>query len=230
MVELDQTLAEKLVLSCRILAREGHSDITLGHVTARLPGKGYIHMKPSGLGLEEVRVEDIIVIDLDGNKLSGARPRHSEYPIHTEIYKTRSEVNCVIHTHPLYATALGAVGGKLDPVSHEGVLFLDLPLFTETTELIRTPDQGRALAGCLGGARAALMQNHGVVVVGESVEEATVYAILLEKAARVQRLARDMGDPVCSSSEESRRKVQQIYHSGNIKTFWNYYVRNLKSG
>jgi len=227
MVEADHTLAEKLVLSCHILSREGHSDITLGHVTARLPGQRCIHMKPAGLGLEEVQVEDIILIDLEGNKLAGNRPRHSEYPIHTEIYKARPEINCVIHTHPLYATALGAVGGELHPVSHEGVLFPDLPLFTQTSELIRTPDQGRALAGCLGEAWAALMQNHGVVVVGESIEEATVYAVLLEKAARVQCLARDMGGPVWSSKEESKRKVQQIYHPDNIKAFWNYYVRNL---
>ena len=228
MVELDEELAAKLALSCSILAHEGHSDITMGHVSARLPGQQYLHMKPRGLGLEEVQTEDIIVIDLDGNKLTGKHDRHSEYPIHTEICKLRDDVNCVIHTHPPFATALGAAGGGLHPISHEGVPFQNLPLFKETTVLIRTQSQGQAVARCLGDARAALLLNHGVVVVGRSVEEATIYGILLEKGAKMEYLARQFGAQVWSSEEETQLKVEQIYHAKNIRAFWEYYVRRIK--
>jgi len=228
MVEVNKELAVKLALSCNILAHEGHSDIIMGHVSARLPGQEYLHMKSRGLGLEEVQAEDIIVIDLGGNQLAGERKRHSEYPIHTEICKARPEINCVIHTHPPYATALGAAGGGLHSISHEGILFVNIPLFTEITALIRTHDQGKAVARCLGGERAALLQNHGVVVVGQSIEEATVYAILLEKGAIMEYLARQFGSPVWSSEEESRFKVEQIYHPKNIEAFWEYYARRVK--
>lgn len=225
-------MAAKLVLACNILAAEGHSDITLGHVTSRLPGDYRVYMKPSGLGLEEVTAEDIIMIDLDGNLLAGNRKRHSEYPIHTEIYRQRPEVNCVVHTHPPYATALGATGETIRPVSHEGVLFSGVPIFQETTRLIRRPEQGRAVARCLGRHRAVLLQNHGVVVVGESIEQATVYAILLEKAVRVQLLAGLHGPVFYSPAEEVPIKVEEIYHTGNILSFFDYYARrnNLKSG
>jgi L-fuculose-phosphate aldolase len=228
MVETNLEFAAKLALSCNILAQEGHSDMTLGHVSARLPGQDYLHMNPYALDLGEVKGEDIVLIDLEGNQLAGTRRRRTEYPIHTEIYKCRPEINCVIHTHPLYATVLGANGGKIHPISHEGALFLNSPLFEETTELIRLPAQGEALARCLGKARAALLRNHGVVVAGQSIEEATIYAILLEKAARIELLAKQAGVSVWSSEEESRHKVEQIYHPRGIQNFWEFYVRRLQ--
>jgi L-ribulose-5-phosphate 4-epimerase len=228
MVEVDQKLATKLVLSCKILAREGHSDMTLGHVSARFPSQEYIHMNPYGLDLGEMREEDIILIDLEGNKLAGERRQRTEYTIHTEIYKFRPEINSVIHTHPTYSIVLGAIDGELHPISHEGSLFPNLPVFKETTELIRTRAQGEAVARCLGQARALLLQNHGIVVVGQGIEEATIYAILLEKAAKIEILARQIGLKVWSSEEESQHKVEQIYHPQAIQNFWEYYVRGVR--
>jgi ribulose-5-phosphate 4-epimerase/fuculose-1-phosphate aldolase len=228
MIEVNRELALKLAFSCNILALEGHSDITMCHVTARVPNQRYLHMKPSSMGMEEVRAEDIIVIDLEGNKLAGKGRRHAEYPIHTEIYKAREEINCVVHTHPPYAKALGALDGKIHSVSNEGVLFVNLPFFTETTGLIITPNQGEAVAKCLGQARAMLLQNHGVVVVGQSIEEATVYAILLERAARGEHLVRQLGLPVCSSEGEIKNKIELIYNPKNIQIFWDYFVRCVK--
>lgn len=224
---MSEDLSVKLALACNILAAEGHSDIILGHVSARLPGEGRLYMKPAGLGLEEVTPEDIIQIDLDGNVLAGSRKRHSEYPIHTEIYRLRPEACCVVHTHPPYATALGAAGEMVRPVSHEGVLFSQAPVYRETTRLIRDPARGREVALCLGGHRALLLQNHGVVVAGSSVEEAAVYAILLEKAARIQLLAGLYGRMAWSPEEEVPLKIEEIYHPGNIQRFFDYYARRL---
>ena len=229
MIEIDQEIAAKLALSCNILAREGQADMTLVHVSARLPGQETVYMKPYAMGLDEVTKGDIILLDFEGNKLLGEHRRHTEYPLHTEIYKLRADVNCVIHTHPLYAVILGAAGGQLRPLSHEGTLFLNLPLFKETTELIRTPAQGKAVACALGQARAILLKNHGVVVVGQSIEEATVYAILLEKAAKVEILARQAGPVTWSSEEECLRKIEQIYHPRAMQNYWNYYVRQVEA-
>lgn len=225
---MNKEFAAKLALACNIVAAEGHSDISLGHLTARLPGEDRIYMKPSGLGLEEITADDIIVIDLDGNKLEGERKRHGEYPIHTEVYRRRPEVNCVVHTHPPYATALGASGATLRPVSHEGVLFAEAPVFRDTTALILDPPQGRAVAECLGQHNALLMQNHGVVVVGTSIEQATVYAVLLEKAARAQFLTSGFGKMIWTTDEEVPFKVEQIYRPDNIHTFFEYYARKLQ--
>lgn len=185
-------------------------------------------MKPAGLGLDEVTADDMILIDLDGNKLGGVRERHSEYPIHTEIYRQRPDVNCVVHTHPVHATALGATTTPLLPVSHEGVLFSNTPIFRETTMLIREPAQGRSVAACLGKHKAALLQNHSVVVVGTSIEEATIYAVLLERAARIQFLASSLGQLVSTADEEISPKAGQVYAPQRVLDFFAYYARQVE--
>ena len=225
---IDIELSEKLVMSCNILAQEGHGNLTLGHVTARKADQPYLHMKSHDFGLEEISPADIILIDLEGNQLEGAGRRHSEYPIHTEIYKMYPHINCVIHTHPFYSIVVGATEGTIKPISHEGSLFAGIPLFKETSLLIRTQELGRAVARCLDGRHAMLMRNHGVVVAAETIEAATVYAVLLERAAKMQVTASQVGPVQTSSSVESEGKGEQIFYSKNIYGFWNYFVRNLR--
>src|SRR5688572_9150378 len=116
-------LKETLAFSCNILAYEGHWDNILGHVSVRIPGKERILMKPHSFGFEEIRPEHIIEVDLDGKKVGGKYERHSEVFIHTEIFKARPDVNCVVHSHPPYAVALGSLRQPLRPISHEGNIF-----------------------------------------------------------------------------------------------------------
>jgi ribulose-5-phosphate 4-epimerase/fuculose-1-phosphate aldolase len=177
-------MKEKLAYSCNILAHEGHWDNILGHVSVRIQGENRILMKPHSFGFEEIRPQHIIVVDIEtGKKVEGKHERHSEVFIHTEIMKARPDVNCVVHSHPPYATAFGALGQRLRPISHEGNIFYDgLPTFDYTTALIRTPELGVEVAKSLGKCRGLLMKNHGSTVVGESIEVATLYSIFLEKS------------------------------------------------
>jgi L-fuculose-phosphate aldolase len=222
-------LKEKLALSCNILAYEGHWDNILGHVTVRIPGKNRILMKPHSFGFEEIRPQHLIEVDLNGKKVAGKYERHSEVFIHTEIFKARPDVNCVVHSHPPYATAFGSLRHPLRPISHEGNIFHDgLPLFDHTTALIRTPELGVEVAKSLGNCRGVLMKNHGSTVVGESIEVATLYAIFLEKAARIQLLAMASGDPSWTSDEESLVKYEQIYTPLRLGSMWDYFVRRVK--
>ena len=223
-------LKDKLAFSCNILAHEGHWDNILGHVSVRLPGQNRILMKPHSFGFEEIRPQHIIVVDIEtGKKVQGSHERHSEVFIHTEIMKARPDVNCVVHSHPPYATAFGALGQKLRPISHEGSIFYDgLPTFDHTTALIRTPDLGVEVARCLGKCRGLLMKNHGSTVVGESIETATLYSIFLEKAARIQLMATASGDPSWTADEEAAVKFEQIYTPHRLESMWDYFVRRAK--
>lgn len=228
MTEVDPHLAKKLALACNILAMGGHSTFTQGHVTARMPGQPFLHMKPRGLGLDEITSEDVIVIDLEGNKIAGSGSIHSEYPLHTEIYKMYPDINCVIHTHPFYSTIVASTKGGIKSISNEGVLFANIPIFDETSMLIRTPELGQAAALCLNGQCAMLMRNHGVTVTGKSLEEATVYALLLERTAKLQVLASQIVSIDWSSGEEILRKKNQGVYSKNIYEIWDYCVRALE--
>jgi L-fuculose-phosphate aldolase len=222
-------LKENLAYSCNILAQEGHWDNILGHVSVRLPKQDKILMKPHSFGFEEIRPNHLIVCNLDGKKIEGKYERHSEIFIHTEIYRARPDVQCVVHTHPIYATAFGALRQPLKTISHEGSIFYDgIPLFDYTTALIRTPELGREVAKTLGKHRGLLMKNHGVTVVGGSIPEATLYAVFLEKAARIQLIATASGEPSFSSDEEAKLKYEQVYTPHRLGSMWDYFVRRAR--
>jgi len=222
--ELRHVVAE----ACRILGMEGQGDTIFGHVSARVDEKRY-WMKGAGVGLEEVDEFDVLLLDLEGNRLEGRRERHLEYPIHSEIYRRRPDVRAVVHTHPLFSTVLGATEVGLKPVTHEGSFFVPppIPVFTQTSDLIVTRELGEAVAEALGAHRAIFLRNHGVVVTGATVEEACVGAILLEKAARAQLQAAGAGALAWTSDEEALRKRERIYTPSRIQAIWEYYRRKL---
>jgi len=223
-------LKENLAYSCNILANEGHWDNILGHVSVRIPGQNKILMKPHSFGFEEIRPQHIIVVDIaTGKKIEGKYERHSEVFIHTEIMKARPDVNCVVHSHPPYAIAFGALGQQLRPIGHEGNIFYEgLPTFDATTALIRTPELGVQVAKSLAKCRGVLMKNHGATVVGESIEVATLYAVFLEKACRIQLLATASGEPSWTSDDESPVKFEQIYTPHRLDSMWDYFVRRAR--
>ena len=185
----------KLIAAGRILDAAEQGDLTRGHVSLRVPGDdSHFFMKPHSQGLDEITLENIVVSNLAGEKVGGGGRRHSEVFIHSEIYKARPDVMSVIHTHPVHAVAFSATGARLLPISQPAVAFADgLPYFTETIELIRSQQLGAGVAKALGGCKAVLLRNHGVGVVGASIEESTVLALLLDEACRIQLLARAGG-------------------------------------
>jgi L-fuculose-phosphate aldolase len=187
-------------------------------------------MKPAAMGLEEVTPEDLILLDLDGQILQGSRARHEEFPIHAEVFRTRPEVTCVVHTHPRYGIAFAARGGPLLPVGHEGSFFWPpgVPIFDAFTDLVRTREQGEAVAVALGQGRAMFLRNHGVVVVGPSIYEASWAALALERAAELQLLAQPSPDsPLLHTTEDEARRKQAIWYPERARAVFDYYVRKL---
>jgi L-fuculose-phosphate aldolase len=168
-------------------------------------------MKPHSVGLDEVTLENILTIDLDGNVVAGTARRHSEVYIHSEILKVRPDVACVIHTHPLHAVALSASGRPLKAYCQAGALFYDqLGVYADTINLIRTAEMGAAVARALGRGRGVLLKNHGVAVVGPSIEEAVIAVISLETAARIQLLAEAAGQPAPEFPPADVEKLRDI--------------------
>jgi len=191
-----EALKRKLALAGKVLAANGQGDFTRGHISARLPGKKPLFlMKPHSVGLDEITPANILTIDLDGNVVAGKARRHSEVFIHSEIYKARDDVACVVHSHPPYATALSGSGRPIKALSQGGALFRgEVGTYDETIQLIRSLELGAGVARALGSGRAVLLKNHGVAVAAASVEETVVGAIMLETAAMIQLAAEAAGD------------------------------------
>lgn len=186
---------QKLIDAGLILEDQGQGDLTRGHVSVRVPGDPtHFYMKPHSWGFDEITPENIVICNLEGEKVGGGGRKHSEVYIHSEIFKARPDVMSVIHTHPVHAVAWSATGKPLQPISQPAITFADgVPYYTETVDLIRSQSMGAGVARALGPHKAVLMRNHGVAVVGGSLEESVILAIQLEEASRIQLLVEAAG-------------------------------------
>jgi L-ribulose-5-phosphate 4-epimerase len=225
-----EDLRRLVSLSCRVLGEAEQGDLIWGHVSARDPQGRGVWMKGSGLGFEEVGPDDVLLVSWDGEVLEGAGRRHVEYPIHTEVMRSRGDVGSVIHTHSPAAVALGSLGVPLRAISHEANLFVppDVARYTDTGDLILTAELGQGVAAALGDRNACLLVNHGVVVAAGDVPTATVTAYLLDRACRMQLTAMAAGGwPTWSSAQESLAKREHCYADGMLHSAWDYLVRRL---
>lgn len=223
-------LRQRLTNACKVLAMEGQGDAVWGHVTVRRPGEETFLMKPATLGIEEVKPADHIVVDLDGKVVRGKMPRHSEVFIHNEVMRARPDVCAVVHTHPIYATVFASLGVPLRPITHEGSNFApgDVPRFTETTDLIVTPERGKAVARALGDRHALFLVSHGIVTCGATVEQAAIHALLLDIASRAQLMVPGGLPKHWTSDGEAIVKRDRIFSWANHAQRWPYLLRKLK--
>jgi L-fuculose-phosphate aldolase len=224
-------IKEQLIVAGKVLVAEGQDDFTRGHISFRLPDDpGLFFMKAHSLGLDEITLQNILTIDLDGKVVAGKARRHSEVFIHSEILKARADVNCVIHTHPIHAVALSATGRSLKCYGQPGALFYRaLGVYTDTINLIRTPAMGAGVAGALGAGRGVLLKNHGVVVTGRTIEEAVIGVIMLENGAMTQLLTEAAGDPAPEFPRADIEKLKaDISQPEQFKINFDYLARRVK--
>src|SRR6202045_3039171 len=138
--ETHTAIKQQLIIAGKVLVAEGQDDFTRGHISVRVPGNPKLFfMKAHSLGLDEITMKNILTIDLEGNVVAGSARRHSEVYIHSEIFKARPDVHCVLHTHPPYSIALSASRRALVIYSQPAALFHhSLSIFEDTINLIRS--------------------------------------------------------------------------------------------
>jgi L-ribulose-5-phosphate 4-epimerase len=226
-------LRSLVALGCQILGANGHDDYVWGHVSARDPEGRGIWMKAATYGFEEITAEHVILVSFDGEVLAGDDPRHSEWPIHTEVMRSREDVGSVVHSHPPHSIAVGASGQPLRPISHAGTLFVppELPRFTKTADLIVTKEMGVDVAEGIGDQSAMMLVNHGIVTTGKDVRDAVIRAVLLEKACYQQVVTYSLGsDPArWSDDEEALAKRRSVWPEHHLAMLWDYLTRRLPS-
>jgi len=224
-------LRERLIDAGRVLALEGQGDYVAGHVSVRLPDQpDRFLMKPAGIGLEEMRPDNVITIDIEGRRVEGAMPRHNEVFIHSEVMRARPDVNAVIHTHPIHAVAFSSLGKPLVAVGNDASAFAgNLPIFSETTDLIIDQPRGKAVARCLGEHPALILRNHGIVAAAATIEEAVWVALKLERACQMQLLAEAAGGPKLVVEASDLRQKAGRSNRGDLHTnVFNYLVRRWR--
>src|SRR5215471_13884792 len=224
-------LKETLIWAGKVLVGEGQDDFTRGHISVRLPDDpSRFYMKAHSIGLDEITMDNILTIDLEGEVVAGTAKRHSEVYIHSEIFRARADVACVLHTHPPYSIALSATGRPIKAYSQPGALFRDqVGTYDDTINLIRTPEMGAGVARALGARRAVLLKNHGVVVTGASIEEVVISTIMLENAAQIQMITEAAGTPAPEFPLADIQKLQHdISRPEQFAINFDYLVRRAK--
>ncbi len=221
---------DELAAACRVLELEGHGDRIWGHMALRDPdGRGF-WMKRAHVALGEIHdARDFVLLSFDGKKLAGDGAPHSEWPIHSEVMKARPDVLASSHTHPFYACVYSACEEPLQTVvARSGIQPYLPPRFTDTSELIRLPEQGRAMAETLGDGTAVLLRNHGIVTCGQTIAEPVLVGIALEKMCREALVVGNSGFKWSWPSPEEMAAKRKIGISiVKYDKLWDYYLRKL---
>jgi L-fuculose-phosphate aldolase len=186
---------QKLALTCRILFDAGHDSGLAGQITSRSDEANTYYTQRFGLGFDEISQSNLLQVDEDLNVLEGTGIPNPANRFHTWVYRARPEVNCIIHTHPTHVAALSMLEIPL-VVSHMDIC----PLYNDCAFLKDWPgvpvgnEEGEIISQALGDKRAILLAHHGQLVVGKTIEEACLLAILIERAARLQLIAMASGE------------------------------------
>lgn len=191
----------------RLLALSG------GNVSARTEA-GHILITPSGMSYEGMVEDDIIVMDIDGNVIEGERrPSVDTEPI-LYIYKNMKKVNAVIHTHQVYATAVGLISDELPSavttLPNATLGSVKVAPYSSAASL----EMGILTVENIGGKRAVILKNHGVITVGETLKKALYAAVYMEDAAKTYLVAKMAGNPVLLNEEQINQAVAVFENYG----------------
>jgi L-ribulose-5-phosphate 4-epimerase len=180
----------------RALVENGLVAWTSGNVSARVPGRDLLVIKPSGVGYDDLTPESMVVCDLDSTRVDGDLSPSSDTASHAYIYRHMPEVGGVVHTHSRYATAWAARGEPIPCVLTAMADEFGGEIPVGPFAPIGGDEIGRAVVGTLTGHRspAVLLRSHGVFTVGTTARDAVKAAVMCEDVAATVYLAVSRGD------------------------------------
>lgn len=196
MVTLERAARVDLAAAFRLAVRMDLHEGVCNHFSVLLPGAKRLLLNPYGLHWSEVTASNLLALDPEGNVLEGEDEfEKTAFWIHSRIHRAHAHAACVLHTHMPHATALTLLeGGRLEMVEQNALRFHDDIAYDDTYNgLVVDAAEGDRLARALGAKRVLFLANHGVIVVGPSVAEAFDLLYYLERACRLQVMARMMG-------------------------------------
>lgn len=186
----------EIVWKCNLeLPRNGLVKMTSGNVSGRDSETGLVVIKPSGVSFEELAPTDMVVVDLDGQIVEGDLKPSTDTDTHLYVYRRRPDVFGMVHTHSPYASSFAALGQPIPAcLTTCAMLGGEIPLGGYAP--IGGEDIGQEIINKIGGARAIIMQNHGVFSIGSSAQQATKMAVEVEEIAKITHLAMLRGQPI----------------------------------
>lgn len=222
---------QRLAAAFRLFGRFGFDEGVAGHITARDPElTDHFWVNPFGLSFRQIRVSDLILVDHDGRVVEGDWPvNRAALAIHSQLHQARPDIVAAAHSHSRFGRALSALDTRIEPITQDSCAFFeDHARFDDYTGVVDETDEGRRIAEALGGAKAAILANHGLLTVGGSVESAVWWYITMERTAEVQLAATSAGSPVPIRPDVARRTREMVGSEAagqfQFHPLWNWIV------
>jgi len=185
---------------------------TGGNVSARDPGTGYVVIKPSGVRYEDLRPEQMVIVDPEGRRVQGDLKASSDTASHLYIYRHRPDVNGVVHTHSPHATAFAALGKPIPVYLTAMADEFGGPIPCGRFALIGGEQIGQVVVESIGNSPAVLLKNHGLFTIGPTAEAAVKAAVMVEDVARTVWIALQIGQPAELPPEDVARLHHRYTH------------------
>ena len=204
---------QRLASAFRVFAKFGFSEGVAGHITARDPElEDHFWVNPFGLHFSQVRVSDLVLVNEHGEVVEGSRPiNEAAFAIHSRLHMVRPDVVAAAHAHSIYGKTWSSLGRLLDPITQDACAFYqDHGLFADYTGVVYDVSEGDRIGEALGNRKAVILQNHGLLTVGRTVDEAAWFFISMERSCQSQLLAEAVGKPILISHESALTARKQV--------------------
>ena len=204
---------QRLAAGFRLFGKFGFDEGVAGHITARDPEHlDEFWVNPFGLNFKHIRASDLIRVDRNGQVVEGsASVNTAAFAIHSQVHEARPDVVAAAHSHSLHGKAWSSLGRLLDPITQDACAFYDdHSLFDDYTGVVLDTEEGKRIAHALGDHKAVILRNHGLLTVGQSVDEAVWWFITMERSCQAQLLAEAAGTPVLISPEAAEHTATQV--------------------
>ena len=223
---------ERLAAGFRLFARYGFDEGVAGHITARDPEHpDQFWVNPFGMHFSQIRVSDLILVNERGEVLHSDRlVNRSAFAIHSRVHAARPDVVGAAHAHSLYGKTWSTLGRLLEPITQDACAFYeDHALFDAYGGVVSETDEADRIADALGGGKAVILQNHGLLTVGQTIEEAIWWFIAMDRSCQAQLLAEAAGTPLRIGAATARQARQLVGspHAGwfQFQPLWEWIVQ-----
>jgi ribulose-5-phosphate 4-epimerase/fuculose-1-phosphate aldolase len=204
---------ERLAAGFRLFARYGFDEGVAGHITVRDPEfTDCFWVNPFGMYFGHIRVSDLLLVNHQGEVVKGNKPVNAAaFAIHSRIHQARPDVIAAAHAHSLYGKTWSTLGRLLDPLTQDACAFYeDHALFDDYTGVVLETNEGDRIAATLGTKKAIILRNHGLLTVGNSVDETIWWFITMDRSCQAQLMAEAAGKPILISPETAILTHSQV--------------------
>jgi ribulose-5-phosphate 4-epimerase/fuculose-1-phosphate aldolase len=206
-------LKQRLAAAFRLFAKFGFDEGVAGHITARDPEfRDTFWVNPFTIDFSQIKVSNLVRIDHEGEVVEGNWPvNRAAFAIHSRLHKARPDVIAAAHAHSMYGKAFSTLGKLLDPLTQDSCAFYeDHGLFADYTGVVLDVSEGDRIAEALGGRKAVILRNHGILTVGATVDAAAFWFITMDRSCQAQLLADAAGETVHIAPDMARHTAKQV--------------------